>query len=572
MRWVWLAAAGLAVVGYLVYFDQRRVRDPAFRKKIRKQKRKAAKARRVNETRQAPREASEVTIDLEALAKEPIPSTPEEREKYVVMHITVGDELVQKGPLFYGAAAACYFRALKVWPEPMQLLVALEQSCPAPVFDTIMNLMAVDGRHTAMFSYTDRTQDHNHFPPAHMNCKFIEVEHEQTLDGKTLKRRGLVVTKDFAEGDIIYREKPLIAVLDVDREGLYCTHCLRLIPSQEAGSDADAIKKPIGRFDVTFCSETCLKEAEQTYSNFLYSSNVPPQVTTAREDLLKWCNGERDTQQSEGDAKPDSDLTQTKATRSPLFVLKFMGRMVYEETAERRKLMSKGDGPSSSSSPVAALGKGSDYSTWDHLERLHAVDTGPPRSTEKTELDILKRVTNNTVPGLDSFLTETRYATLRRTFLYNAIGIRSSRSQPATKDREPVRSSASNPSEIIGAGLYHITSYAAHSCDPNAAINFGLSQEGNSTDSDNVERKRQECGVDLSLVALKPLKKGDEVYVSWIAAEGKELETRRTELKAKKFAPYLRRIEYKAEFPTQTQVPTFFLGAVSKETLSRIWV
>ncbi|KAJ3082535.1 hypothetical protein HK102_001614 [Quaeritorhiza haematococci] len=140
-----LAVAGLAAVGYLIYFDQKRMNDPAFRKKLRRQRREAEKSRQAYEAKQS-KKTSGAPIDLEALAAEPVPASPEEREKYFIKQLSTGDELVQKGPMFFEAAAACYFRALKIWPDPMQLLMALEQSCPPPVFNTIMEMMAADVR------------------------------------------------------------------------------------------------------------------------------------------------------------------------------------------------------------------------------------------------------------------------------------------------------------------------------------------------------------------------------------------------------------------------------------------
>ncbi|KAJ1532924.1 hypothetical protein HK096_005987, partial [Nowakowskiella sp. JEL0078] len=75
---------------------------------------------------------------------EPIPKTPAEREAYFVKQLHNGDELMQKGPEFYPDAAACLFRAVKVHPNPMQIMMMLQQAMPDVVFKMVVELMSSD--------------------------------------------------------------------------------------------------------------------------------------------------------------------------------------------------------------------------------------------------------------------------------------------------------------------------------------------------------------------------------------------------------------------------------------------
>lgn len=54
----------------------------------------------------------------------------------------MGETLLQSGPSSYEKVAVCYFRALKVYPDPMNLIMALEQSLPQTVMEMIMKMMA----------------------------------------------------------------------------------------------------------------------------------------------------------------------------------------------------------------------------------------------------------------------------------------------------------------------------------------------------------------------------------------------------------------------------------------------
>ncbi|KAI8613072.1 hypothetical protein BC830DRAFT_1082940 [Chytriomyces sp. MP71] len=46
------------------------------------------------------------------------------------------------GPGYYKLAATCLFRALKVYPDPIKLLMAFQETVPPPVLDLVMQMMA----------------------------------------------------------------------------------------------------------------------------------------------------------------------------------------------------------------------------------------------------------------------------------------------------------------------------------------------------------------------------------------------------------------------------------------------
>ncbi|KAI8897460.1 protein import receptor MAS20 [Globomyces pollinis-pini] len=125
----------VGAIGYGVYFDYQRRNNPAFRKKLQKQRKEAAKLKR------ATKQQATAAIGLE---DEPLPTTNEEREKYFMSNLQAGEMLMQQGPMAFDRAAAHFYKALQVYPEPQKLLEVLAQSLPEPVLQLILQKMAQD--------------------------------------------------------------------------------------------------------------------------------------------------------------------------------------------------------------------------------------------------------------------------------------------------------------------------------------------------------------------------------------------------------------------------------------------
>ena len=46
-----------------------------------------------------------------------VPTSQEDREKYFMKQLQLGETLLQQGPVAYEASATCFYRALKVFPD-----------------------------------------------------------------------------------------------------------------------------------------------------------------------------------------------------------------------------------------------------------------------------------------------------------------------------------------------------------------------------------------------------------------------------------------------------------------------
>ncbi|ELU45509.1 MAS20 domain-containing protein [Rhizoctonia solani AG-1 IA] len=159
------ASAALAITGYLIYFDYKRRNDPGFRKKLRKfqvyvtssgtgihdysgkEKKKAAKNAKDGEatTPAAPgRSQEELKGMLDQINAEPLPTLPAEREKYFMDHVGMGEQMLLRGPAFEVPAALAFYRALRAYPSPVEIIMIFQNTLPAHIFGLVMELASLD--------------------------------------------------------------------------------------------------------------------------------------------------------------------------------------------------------------------------------------------------------------------------------------------------------------------------------------------------------------------------------------------------------------------------------------------
>ncbi|KAJ3021853.1 UNVERIFIED_CONTAM: hypothetical protein HDU68_009421 [Siphonaria sp. JEL0065] len=141
-----LIGVGAVFAGYLVYFDQRRQRDPAFRRQLKADRETAKKLQEQDRLRSDSQADAAVKAALEALGMDDKePTTEEEKQVYLTRQLQLGEQFLNQGPAHYKAAATCLFRALRVYPDPIKLLMAFQETVPPPVLDLVMQMMAQEG-------------------------------------------------------------------------------------------------------------------------------------------------------------------------------------------------------------------------------------------------------------------------------------------------------------------------------------------------------------------------------------------------------------------------------------------
>ncbi|KAL1937720.1 hypothetical protein VTO73DRAFT_12873 [Trametes versicolor] len=466
------------LVAYAVYFDYKRRNDIEFRKKLRKEKKKVTKQTQ-QEQAQVEAESSvgaaEIKAALFKIREEEVPPTPDEKETYFIMQVQVGEQLAQKGPAFFLQAAMAFFRALRVYPSPVELIMMLQSTLPAPLFKTFMELVNADTA-SRIEGYYD------YFPPKRMN---VSVKAGAGEGSQTMKKI-LVAERDFAEGEVIYTEKPLIVALDADLEGQgsHCSYCFRTIPEDAA------VTPTHDKLNSVYCSRDCQQRAEIGWQNILFGLEpvLPPELDNGM--------GEITTEQRNAAQGPYVEYMKTKAKQANLLAARFVAKQIAHETIN---LLPTKTGPIVEELQQMADGKDL-YHVGDHIERLRFVEG----NSSSEEVKLLGAVLGSALPGLEQSVTEERHATLVGKMGYNAIGVcidggRDGR--PVASDRPEELERTRTPhgtARQIGSGIYLVSSYLVHSCDPNTRPTFP-----NGTN-------------ELHLVATRPIEKGDELTMAWV--------------------------------------------------------
>ncbi|OAD74712.1 hypothetical protein PHYBLDRAFT_61235 [Phycomyces blakesleeanus NRRL 1555(-)] len=163
------AAATLAAlsIGYMVYFDYSRRSDPDFKKKLTslskypphtgRDRKMAAKAAKESEESSKMGRVELIEQVIIAAAQENYPTTPEEKEQYFMSQVAAGEALCAQGEPFYNEAILPFYKALKVYPAPMELIMIYQKTLPPPVFENIANIMAIEQQAAAPEEFKTET-------------------------------------------------------------------------------------------------------------------------------------------------------------------------------------------------------------------------------------------------------------------------------------------------------------------------------------------------------------------------------------------------------------------------------
>ncbi|KAG6861853.1 hypothetical protein C0995_011150 [Termitomyces sp. Mi166 len=533
-----LAITGIILSGalaYAFYFDYKRRNDAEFRKNLRWCLtmvstlslicRPGKEKKRVNKTIAQSRESlssartdgqpSTVEEALEMVRKEEEPpASPEEKEKYFMTQIAMGEQLGARGPDYHLAAATCFYRSLKVYPTPMELIVIYEQTVPPPIFTLIVQMMNADVSPRFPSSFSGLSDDEEETsstsggPPSEASSQEWDKV-KQKVEGyykvfppKSTKtsievhggRKVLVVTEDVAAAflHVTTQEQPVVTALDADLQesGKYCAHCLRYI---QPGTSVQ-LPKDANPIDSTFCSKACLTANRSQSHNLLFTSEFPLPPSIA--------------QPPDADARAARHKAQEKyiafikkeKRAAPVLLGRFIARQIAVETNKMTGL-AKPPGDFTDA-------EDSTYLLADHIERLRYLELKP----SEEEREVLVNVLQTALPGLEQFVKE-GYATLLGKVTYNTFGVcfdDGRDDKPASVARPEEVEKTRTPcgtSRQVGSAFYTLSSYLAHSCAPSARPSFSSGT------------------AELCLVANRDLKKGDELTIAYVDVKKREDET-----------------------------------------------
>ncbi|KAG8961091.1 hypothetical protein FRC03_005787 [Tulasnella sp. 419] len=463
------------IIAYAAYFDYKRRNDTAFRKKLKKEKKRVERSKPAAASAGKGHSMEEIKNALQIIRDEALPSSPEAREQYFMDNVAMGEQLCARGPAFEIPAALSFYRALRVYPSPVELIMIYQKTVPDSVFEIVMEMTKLDLKEKAE-GYYDKFPE----PSYNVSVKQVPLNDTTIVDGKPALKNILVAKKDFAPGEVIYKERPLVMALDSDLEGkgIHCSQCFRELEGIDAIHLSNDVLSP------SYCSKECQDEAASQHHDILFGKGLdtskPQIVSEDADDLLEQAT-KRIAQEK------IVKYTERSGKSGLLLVARFFARLVGEET---KKL----------ANPEPAVEQM--YTLYDHVERLKYLEI--PESEWEDQQKLLADSFKQLHAGLDEFVKEDRYGTMLGKMAYNCIGVAfgSGRDgRPESQDRPEDRERTRTPfgtAQQVGSGLYLVSAYMSHSCDPTVRPVFSKGTN------------------ELHLVAEKPIKAGDELTMAYV--------------------------------------------------------
>ncbi|KAJ1957609.1 mitochondrial import receptor subunit tom20 [Dipsacomyces acuminosporus] len=313
------ATAAVAGISYAVYFDYKRRHDRKFRRKLQRDRKKAEKAAQKT-SKASSADINERAIELlNIVTKEKLPASAEEKEQFFMAQVSKGETLCAAGESGYAEAACRFYQALKVYPNPIELVMIYQRTTPEEVFKLVMAMMAQEvkqkqARYFDVFPPKDKNveiKDKNKSSDkkaAGKSKKAAEAESTKD-DDVVIPDRGLFATKEFAAGDIVFEEESVIStLLPRAQNGQFCYHCLKAIP----GASPRA-KKPVAAAAAAAAAEDDEAPAAIEESKIEEIEDSEPAVAeeaeeTAKEETeAKETTEEEPTVEAEAEAEPEAE-------------------------------------------------------------------------------------------------------------------------------------------------------------------------------------------------------------------------------------------------------------------------
>lgn len=137
------AAAGIAA--YALYFDHQRRKSPEFRKQLRRQERRQARAEQLEADAQTKAKTKDIHQAVDKAKAEGFPSGVDEREAYFLEHVSEGERLASDADVSSTTEAAlAFYKALKVYPTPTDLINIYDKTVDKRVLDVLAEMIAYD--------------------------------------------------------------------------------------------------------------------------------------------------------------------------------------------------------------------------------------------------------------------------------------------------------------------------------------------------------------------------------------------------------------------------------------------
>ncbi|EAA32584.1 hypothetical protein GE21DRAFT_5651 [Neurospora crassa] len=138
-----VAAVATGFLAYAVYFDYKRRNDPEFRRQLRRSARRQARQEKeyAELSQQAQRQRIRQMVD--EAKEEGFPTTSDEKEAYFLEQVQAG-EILGQDPTKAIDASLAFYKALKVYPTPGDLISIYDKTVAKPILDILAEMIAYD--------------------------------------------------------------------------------------------------------------------------------------------------------------------------------------------------------------------------------------------------------------------------------------------------------------------------------------------------------------------------------------------------------------------------------------------
>ncbi|WEW56970.1 mitochondrial import receptor subunit tom20 [Emydomyces testavorans] len=157
------ASAGTVLSGllaYAIYFDYKRQSDPEFRRALKRDNRRMARAVQQESEAEGAKQKEAIKRAVQEAKEEGFPTDIEEREGFFMSQVAQGEALCADGSENIQAALA-FYKALKVYPSPKDLITIYDRTVPKDIIEILAEMIAMDSSlKIGSFSGGDLGMDH----------------------------------------------------------------------------------------------------------------------------------------------------------------------------------------------------------------------------------------------------------------------------------------------------------------------------------------------------------------------------------------------------------------------------
>merc|ERR1712029_250690 len=113
------------------------------RNSLKKQHKKVSKANEIEAKSAEKGQKEKIRRAVDEANEDGFPKDPEETEGYFMQEVARGESMCTDGsdPV---DAALCFYKALKVYPQPRELISIYDKTVPKPILDILAEMIAVD--------------------------------------------------------------------------------------------------------------------------------------------------------------------------------------------------------------------------------------------------------------------------------------------------------------------------------------------------------------------------------------------------------------------------------------------